>query len=524
MLTRERQPALPQAASSQLTSAVMNWKIWFLTTVATVMLFIGLVLCRVLGSANPPMQYCPLAAVGNAAFTTKPPPPPSATDDVPALTMWPFIKAVGYTAGSGFARPDAGIANVTYFMSTYLYRDVTTDDVFRNDRDKQSHFRERHDKKDELMNTSSKVSVISEGKMDRPQNSAMNITTPLFTETNGSVNKHIHDTDTGSDDNHNVNEYTTVINKDTTVIIKESKMGEKPVKRRGQRSYLANHQLGQSTAGVAPLMLASRYHYLPLKDDGTVSQVDPCPPPSPHTGSGSNVFAFLTFGVVTVNVLMNAVANVNSNNRNNNNNENNNNNNINNENVSNNLDSNMNDNTISTGRTMHNSTTSCACHGRQVRRRDTVEHDTPAEPSKQTLNMLTTNARNFILTLEQQERPEGPKTLTPASQTTLKMESGKRNLKTRPACLVWMMGCVPRLVCEAHRSAKLTQGLASLALKISGLAVGRVGVHHVSPQVLEEARVQGASGGPCVSPCSPPALLLLLRQVFNSRYETTSDD
>ncbi|XP_037781879.1 probable serine/threonine-protein kinase DDB_G0272282 [Penaeus monodon] len=151
----------------------------------------------------------------------------------------------------------------------------------------------------------------------------------------------------------------------------------------GERSrskrYFPTGFLGSPPAATSqtPLMVAQAnnqdYHYMPLQDDGTVYVLDPCPAPSPPSGGGgSNVFALLTFSVVTANVLINAVANVNSNNNNNNNNDNNNNDNINNENVSSNLDSNTNDNTImgralASNASLPDASASCACSRRRRR-------------------------------------------------------------------------------------------------------------------------------------------------------------
>ncbi|XP_042869607.1 dual specificity protein kinase splA-like [Penaeus japonicus] len=209
-----------------------------------------------------------------------------------------------------------------------------------------------------------------------------------------------------------------------------------------------------------PLMVAQAnnqdYQYMPLQDDGTVYVLDPCPaPPPPSGGGGSNVFALLTFGVVTANVLINAVANVNSNNNNNNNNDNNNNDNINNENVSSNLDSNTNDNTImgralAANASLPNAPASCACSRRRRR-----------APS---------------------EVPEGLQTPR------------------------WLMSCVPRLVCESYRSAALSSGLASVAGKITGLTSSLIGLQQIAKDDLKKAQTRGSTGASCDLHYPCPAL------------------
>ncbi|XP_069982128.1 uncharacterized protein [Penaeus vannamei] len=234
----------------------------------------------------------------------------------------------------------------------------------------------------------------------------------------------------------------------------------------GERSrtkrFLPTGFLGSPPAASSqtPLMVAQAnnqdYHYMPLQDDGTVYVLDPCPAPSPPSGGGgSNVFALLTFGVVTANVLINAVANVNSNNNNNNNNDNNNNDNINNENVSSNLDSNTNDNTImgralASNASLPDAPASCACS--RGRRR------TPPRV------------------------PEG----LPAPQ--------------------WLLSCVPRLVCESYRSAASSSGLASVAGKVTGLTSSLIGLRQLPKDELKEAQVRGSSGASCELHYPCPAL------------------
>ena len=98
-----------------------------------------------------------------------------------------------------------------------------------------------------------------------------------------------------------------------------------------------------------------KYQYVPLQNDGSLYPLNPCATSSSSSSSSysstsGQVFALLSFTVVSANLLINAVANVNNNNNNNNDNNNNNNNNNNNENVSSNLDNNNNDNSIVTGR------------------------------------------------------------------------------------------------------------------------------------------------------------------------------
>ncbi|XP_068240304.1 uncharacterized protein [Palaemon carinicauda] len=220
------------------------------------------------------------------------------------------------------------------------------------------------------------------------------------------------------------------------------------------RRYLPIRLLGrpQPTTPHTPFMVAeannNRYQYMPLKDDGTVQELDPCPVPSPPSGGGgSNVFALLTFSVVAANVLINAVANVNSNNNNNNNNENNNNDNANNENVSSNMDSNTNDNTIM-GRALgsrSNSSESCSCSKAKTRARKKV----PSETSS---------------------RFQMPKSL---------------------------VSCAPRVICETSKLASDSSDMSYFLQSFSGLSTRAAVDSHFPPGFLRSARMLGLTGGNC---------------------------
>ncbi|XP_066949414.1 uncharacterized protein [Macrobrachium rosenbergii] len=226
-----------------------------------------------------------------------------------------------------------------------------------------------------------------------------------------------------------------------------------------RRRYLPIRLLGRppSTTPHTPFMVAeannNRYQYMPLKDDGTVHELDPCPAPSsPSGGGGSNVFALLTFSVVTANVLINAVANVNSNNNNNNNNENNNNDNVNNENVSSNMDSNTNNNMIigrAFGSRSSNSTKRCSCSGKGKR---LAKRRAPAQ-------------KRFHL----------PKSL---------------------------VSCAPRVICETSRVAAAASSASEIGYflqSFSGLST-RVAVDsYLPPSLLRGARMLGLKGGNCES-------------------------
>lgn len=276
-------------------------------------------------------------------------------------------------------------------MPSYFYRDVKNDDVLLNYGDTQSYVPDRAPDENRVINTLSEASVKSDGKIRHTVKLPTKAkTTLLLPDTESLFNLQDHDASIETE------AYKTEdINDDGTILHMKFQDSEASTTV-GRGGYLAPRGVGQPSPSrrAAPPLMFGQHQYLPLGDDGTVHQLHPCPPPSPNSGDGgSNVFAFLTFGVVTVNVLMNAVANVNNNNQNNNNNDNNNNNNINNENISNNLDSNMNDNTISTGRSLQN----CVCRGRQ---RDTAK-DTPTEPIK------TIRRREHSLTLAAKDRRAG---------------------------------------------------------------------------------------------------------------------
>ncbi|KAG7158429.1 hypothetical protein Hamer_G019441 [Homarus americanus] len=298
--------------------------------------------------------------------------------------------------------------------------------------------------------------------------------------------------------------------------------GENVDGRRRGRRYLPIRLLGRPPSTTqTPVMFAqasdSQYQYMPVKDDGTIYELDPCPAPSPPSGGGggSNVFSLLTFSIVTANVLINAVSNVNNNNnRNNNNNENNNNGNINNENVSNNLDTNNNDNTIMTGRALGNTTSSCVCRG-QRRRRGAIEN-IPKEARKtgEMTSKETPHRNRSDRSIPTVEKPRK----TPTEGLNLTIEAPNKHIThgstthEREAAwakqwAVWVKVCVPWVVCETSRAAPHTTGLASFTTRFSGLASGLLGLRHIPTQLLEEARARGARGESCtqVFPCPPLA-------------------
>ncbi|XP_064121830.1 1-phosphatidylinositol 3-phosphate 5-kinase-like [Macrobrachium nipponense] len=239
-----------------------------------------------------------------------------------------------------------------------------------------------------------------------------------------------------------------------------NKMGNDIGVNHRPRRYLPIRLLGRppSTTAHTPFMVAeannNRYQYMPLKDDGSVHELDPCPAPSsPSGGGGSNVFALLTFSVVTANVLINAVANVNSNNNNNNNNENNNNDNVNNENVSSNMDSNTNNNMIvgrAFGSRSNNSTKRCSCSWK----------------SKRLAKRRAAAQKSFHL----------------------------------PRSLV---SCAPRVICETSRVAAATASSASeldyFLQSFSGLSTRAAVDSYFPPSLLRDARMLGLKGGSCES-------------------------